>query len=68
MMLLTITLILAAMLALSALELLLFWRLDKRDDRRGTHRRRDGAVSRARTWAIAIASRRRGSSPVKPTA
>jgi Flp pilus assembly protein TadB len=46
-MLLTIALILAATIALAALELWLFWRLGERDDRRRI--RRAAAIARRRT-------------------
>lgn len=67
-MLLTITLILVAMLALAALELWLFWRVGGRDDRRRAHRRRDVAVLDTPTAARRNGPRRPGSPPVRPAA
>ena len=51
---LTIALILAAMIALSALELYLFWKLGERDDRR----RRSPRERRDSAWFLAPGSRR----------
>jgi hypothetical protein len=65
-MLLTITLVLVAMLALAALELWLFCRLGDRDDRRRTHGMRGARSSTAWIGARDTVPRWRRSSPVKP--
>lgn len=62
-MLLTITLILAATIALAALELFLFWRLGERADGHGIHERERTRSSEVRTGVVHTYPRQRTASP-----
>jgi hypothetical protein len=65
---LTITLILAATIALAALEIFLFWRLGERAERRRIHDPERTRSSEVRTGLVHTYPRRRTASPAKRAA